>query len=151
MKFADMKYSRSDAEALKSGIKENIAALRAAKSYDEAKAAFEKQEELSKRILTMETIASIRHSVNTKDAFYNDEENFWNSAMPELKEYFQLWSSAMLESPFRGDFERELGNVMFVNAELEMKSFSPEIISESQQENDLTMEYEKLLASAEPL
>lgn len=149
MKFADMKYSRSDAEALKSGIKENIAALRAAKSYDEAKAAFEKQEELSKRILTMETIASIRHSVNTKDAFYNDEENFWNSAMPELKEYFQLWSSAMLESPFRGDFERELGNVMFVNAELEMKSFSPEIISESQQENDLTMEYEKLLASAE--
>ncbi len=149
MKFADMKYQRPDTEALKSEIKENIAALRAAKSYDEAKAAFEKQEEVSKSIQTLATIASIRHSVNTKDEFYHGEEIFWNSAMPELTEYFQLWSSAMLESPFREDFERELGDVMFVNAELEIKSFSPEIISESQEENDLTMEYEKLLASAE--
>ena len=38
---------------------------------------------------------------------------------------------------------------MFVNAEIQLKTFSPEIIPELQQENDLTQEYEKLLASAQ--
>ena len=38
---------------------------------------------------------------------------------------------------------------MFRNAEIELKTFSPEIIPELQQENDLTQAYEKLLASAQ--
>ncbi len=38
---------------------------------------------------------------------------------------------------------------MFVNAEIALKSFSPDIIPEMQAENDLTMAYEKLLASAQ--
>ena len=38
---------------------------------------------------------------------------------------------------------------MFVNAELARKAFSPEIVPEMQQENDLAQEYEKLLASAQ--
>ena len=56
---------------------------------------------------------------------------------------------AMLASPFRADFSREYGDLMFVNAEIELKTFSPEIIPQLQQENDLTQEYEKLLASAQ--
>ena len=33
--------------------------------------------------------------------------NFWNSAMPELQEYAQKWTMAMLNSPFRAEFEKE--------------------------------------------
>ena len=69
--------------------------------------------------------------------------------MPELEEYLQQWTMAMLESPFRPDFSKEYGDLMFVNAEISLKAFSPEIIPEMQQENDLTQEYEKLLASAQ--
>lgn len=74
---------------------------------------------------------------------------FFNAAIPELQEYMQKWTLTLLESPFRKDFASEYGELMFKNAELELKSFSPEIISEMQQENDLTQEYEKLLASAQ--
>ena len=38
---------------------------------------------------------------------------------------------------------------MFVNAEIALKTFSPDIIPELQQENELTTRYEKLLASAQ--
>lgn len=38
---------------------------------------------------------------------------------------------------------------MFVNAEIARKAFSPEIIPESQQENDLSQAYSKLIASAQ--
>lgn len=148
MKFSEMKYARPDKEKIKSDLKACIDALKSAKDYSEAKAAFEKKEQIEKDMTTSATLASVRHSINTKDEFYDAEENFWNAAMPELQEYFQLWSEAMLESPFRADFEKEFGSVMFINAELEMKSFSPAIIDECQKENDLTMEYEKLLASA---
>ena len=55
----------------------------------------------------------------------------------------------MLASPFRADFERDYGRIIFLNAEIDLKTFSPEIIPELQQENELVQEYEKLLASAQ--
>ena len=54
----------------------------------------------------------------------------------------------MLDSPFRKDFEAEYGDLMFVNAEIELKTFSPEIVPQRQKENDLTLEHQKLIASA---
>ena len=55
----------------------------------------------------------------------------------------------MLESKFRPEFTAEYGDLMFVNAEIARKCFTPEIIPEMQQENDLVQAYEKLLASAQ--
>ncbi len=149
MKFSQMPYARPDAEAVKQQCAALTAQLRAAKSYEEARAVFLAQQEQSKHIATASTLASVRHSIDTRDAFYDAEEKFWNGFYPELQEYTQQWTHALLESPFRADFEKEFGDLMFVNAELELKTFSPEIIPELQQENELTQEYEKLLASAQ--
>ena len=55
----------------------------------------------------------------------------------------------MLASPFRKDFEAEYGDLLFVNAEIEKKTFSPEIIEDMQTENELVTEYDKLIASAQ--
>jgi len=41
----------------------------------------------------------------------------------------------MLKSPFRAEFEKEFGDLCFKNAEIALKSFSPEIIPEMQKEN----------------
>ena len=149
MKFSQMPYSRPDADGIKNTIADFTKRLKEAKNYAEAKAIFLESEEEGKHIQTQETLASIRHSINTKDEFYDEEMKFWNATMPEIQEYSQQWTMAMLESPFRPDFEKEYGDLMFRNAEIALKAFSPEIIPELQQENDLTQEYEKLLASAE--
>ncbi len=149
MKFSEMQYVRPDAEAVKAQLKELTERLKNAASYAEAKAVFLEKEEASKHINTMGTLASIRHSIDTRDKFYDDEEQFWNTFSPELQEYFQAWTMAMMESPFRSDFAAEYGDLMFVNAEIELKAFSPEIIPELQKENELTQAYEKLLASAQ--
>ena len=55
----------------------------------------------------------------------------------------------MLDSPFRADFTAEYGDLMFVNAEIADKAFSPDILDEMAQENKLTTEYGKLIASAQ--
>ena len=148
MKFSEMPYERPDLEQLKAKQTELTEKLKNAKSYQEAKAVFLEQEKESKHIQTLATLASVRHSIDTRDEFYNGEETFWNAAFPELEEYTQQWQLTMLNSPFKADFSAEYGDLMFKNTEIALKAFSPEIIPELQQENDLTQEYEKLLASA---
>ncbi len=148
MKFSEMPYVRPDLDTLKVGMKDRIARLKAAKTYAEAKAVFLENEAAEKKVNTQATLASVRHSIDTRDKFYDGEEAFWNAAGPELQEFSQQWTAAMLESPFRKDFEAEYGDLMFVNAEIALKTFSPAIIPDLQKENELTTEYEKLLASA---
>ena len=149
MKFSEMTYTRPDPATSKQRLSALTAELKAAKSYEEARKVFLSQQELMSHISTAATLASIRHSIDTRDEFYDGEEKFWNNFNPELEEYNQAWTAAMLESAFRADFEKEYGDLMFVNAEIALKTFSPAIIPELQQENDLTQEYEKLLASAQ--
>ncbi len=149
VKFKEMSYARPDTEKVRAELKELVEALKGAASYDEAKEIFLKEQNIEKHIMTMETLATIRHSIDTRDPFYDEEEAFWNNTMPQLREYLQQWTAAMLESPYRADFAREYGQVMFTNAEIEMKAFSPEIIPEMQQEAELVTEYMKEIASAQ--
>ena len=107
MKFSEMTYSRPDIEAVKLAFENLVKRLEAAESYEVAKAVFMEKEEQEKHIQTQETLAHLRHTIDTRDKFYDDEMNFWNSAMPELQEYAQKWTMAMLNSPFRAEFEKE--------------------------------------------
>ena len=149
MKFRDMPYSRPDLEAVKQELAGMTEELKAAADYECAKSVFLRKDRLERQITTVSTIASIRHSIDTRDEFYDGEAKFWNEKMPELQEYLNEWTEALLDSPFRSDFEKEYGRVVFINAELDKKSFSKEIIPDMQKENNLVREYEKLLASAQ--
>ena len=149
VRFKDMPYVRPDTEEMKKELTDLAKELRRAGSYEEAKAVFYKEQELEKHLMTQETLASIRHSIDTRDAFYEEEEEFWNNTAPALREYQLAWTEAMLESPFRKDFAAEFGEVMFLNAEIAKKAFSPAIIPEMQEEAKLTTEYMKVIASAQ--
>ncbi|MBQ1368942.1 MAG: M3 family oligoendopeptidase [Firmicutes bacterium] len=149
MKFKDMPYERPDVEAIKKQLQEQTENLKKAENYEAARNIFLANDQLGRHISTLSSLAEVRHSIDTRDAFYEEEAKFWASASPELAEYSQAFTKALLESPFRPDFEKEYGDLMFVNAEIALKSFSPEIIPELQKENELTMEYSKLIASAQ--
>ena len=149
MKFSEMPYVRPDAEAVKAmqhGLTER---LKAAKSYAEARTVFLEKEEEEKKVDTMATLAYVRHSIDTRDEFYDGEVEFWDEIGPELEEFEQNWLEALLDSPFRKDFADEYGDLLFVNAELQKKTFAPELVPDLQRENELVTEYDKLIASAQ--
>ena len=148
MRFSQMPYQRPDLEAVKERLSQLTARLKEAAGYDEAKAVFLEKEEADRRVGTQATLAQIRNTIDTRDEFYDGEMRFWNAALPELEEYGQAWNVAMLDSPFRRDFEAEYGDLMFRNTEIALKTFSPEIVPQLQRENDLTQAYQKLIASA---
>lgn len=149
MKFSQMAYERPDIEQVKAQLTELILRLEAAESYEAARAVFMEEDSLERHLETVMTLAHIRHTIDTRDEFYDNEMKFLNDAEPVLTEYFQKWNEAVLKSPFRPEFENEYGKLMFLNAEIEQKTFSPDIIPELQQENELKTNYEKLLASAQ--
>ena len=149
MKFKDMPYERPDFEAAKQTLIELTRRLKEAASYEEAKAVFLESEEGAKHLHTMATLVSIRNSIDTRDEFYDAEQKFMDNAFPELQQYMQAFSMAMLESPYRADFSAEFGDLMFVNAEIQLKTFDPAIIGDLQKEAELTQAYQKLIASAQ--
>ena len=148
MKFSEMRYERPDGEALKKELAALAEKLDKAEDYGAARDAFLRIEELSADFSTLSTLVSIRHSIDTRDEFYDKENDYWNELLPELEEYIDLINKALLKSPFRGDFEKEFGSLIFTNAEIALKTFSPEIIPLLQQENQLTSEYDALVAKA---
>ena len=149
MKFSQMPYSRPELDKVKSSFEDLNQRLENAESYDAAKEVFLECEKFKKHLYTLAALASVRNSIDTRDEFYDSEMQFWNTAEPEIQEYEQKWTSTLLNSKFRDNFSKEFGDLMFVNAEIALKCFSTEIISDLQEENTLTQEYQKLIASAQ--
>ncbi|MCC8064413.1 MAG: M3 family oligoendopeptidase, partial [Clostridiales bacterium] len=77
MKFSEMKYERPDLEALKGALSALTERLKGAADYEGAKQVFLEKETLERHISTQSTLASIRHSIDTRDAFYDGESKFW--------------------------------------------------------------------------
>ena len=71
MKFSEMTYTRPDAESTKQHLAALTEQLKAAKSYEEARKVFLAQQEQAKHISTASTLASVRHSIDTRDSFYD--------------------------------------------------------------------------------
>ena len=149
MKFSEMPYTRPDLEELKAQLGTVTQQLKDAPDYAAAHEAFLAQQKLMIHLETLATLSSVRNSIDTRDKFYDAEEEFWNAALPELKAYEDAWQGAMLESPFRKDFAAQYGDLMFVNTEMARKTFSPAIVEELKQENTLVLAYDKLIASAQ--
>ncbi len=149
MKFSEMPYERPDLEAAKKTLSDMTEQLKNAASFEEADRLFLALEQQLSEMETLVSLANIRHDIDTNDEFYDKEVEYLDSALPEVEEYSQNWTLALLSSKFRPQFEEKYGKLMFVNAEMRLKTFSPEIIPELQRENALTTEYSKLIASAQ--
>ena len=149
MKFKEMPYTRPDLKQVTDQMTEMTKALAEASSYEEARAVFLKWDEEERHLDTMQELATIRHTIDTRDPFYDAEDTWWNNASPQIQEYAQKWLDELLKSPYRQQLSEEFGDLVFINAEIARKCFSPEIIADLQKENELTQAYQKLIASAQ--
>ncbi|MBQ1395825.1 MAG: M3 family oligoendopeptidase [Eubacterium sp.] len=149
LKFKDMPYERPDLDEFRSLFVDFIDRLKNAADFDAAWEVFLEEQKYASHVETMGTLVSIRHSIDTRDAFYEEEQTFWDQNSPEMAEMQQQWLEAMLISGFRTDFEEKIGTLYFRNAEIERETFDPAIIPELKKENELTTAYGKLIASAQ--
>lgn len=149
MKFSEMVYTRPDYPAALKKLEALTQKLEAAKSAQEQAEVYKEYEALLSRLETQTTLCYIRHSVDTRDSFYEAENDYNDQQAPFVTEKAQAFAKPLLESPFRAELEKALGSLLFQNMELEQKGFSPEIVPLMQEENKLSSDYQKLYASAQ--
>ncbi len=149
MKFSEMPYLRPDVALLSEKLRSLAEQVKGAASADDVFAAITEYNTCSMEYATMESLCYIRHTVNTEDAFYAAEMDYLDENGPLLQEQMQGFILALLASPFRADVDARYGSLILRNAEMQTKTFSPEIIAELQEENRLVSAYQKLCASSQ--
>nr|WP_318682958.1 M3 family oligoendopeptidase [uncultured Acetatifactor sp.] len=148
MKFQDMPYERVDFAQVEKEMKELTREFEEAKSGEEQFAVHQKFYALTDRVSTYMTIANIRFDIDTSDKFYDGEHQYYDEKRPVYRNLVLEYEKRMYESPYREYLESKIGQVAFKNMELSLKSMNEKIIPLMQEENNLTMEYDKLIAGA---
>jgi len=148
MKFSQIPYKRPDIQQVVAEGTALVEAVRNAGSGAELMERYEEFKKLNKTLYTLSALVYIRHSLDTKEEFYDKEKDFFNENSPLLQKLGIDYYREMINSPFRAGAEEELGAFWFLNAELKLKGFDEKIIEEMQKENALCSKYDKLLASA---
>ncbi|OOB77947.1 MAG: oligoendopeptidase F [Epulopiscium sp. Nuni2H_MBin001] len=149
MKFTEFEYKRPSFDEYKQNMAALIEEVNSASSASEQINSCKKIFNQLTHIDTLSQIASVRHSINTKDKFYDEENEYWDEFSPLYSEVELGFQKAIVNSQFRPALEEEFSEQYFRITENALKVFSPDIIKETQEENKLVSEYSKLIASAE--
>ncbi|TLS37944.1 M3 family oligoendopeptidase [Pseudalkalibacillus caeni] len=148
MKFQDYEYKRPDMKELEAEFEKNLNDFRQADTLVKQSDTIRSLNQLRSKYETMETLVSIRHTIDTNDDFYKKEQDFFDEVQPLYKGMVSNYYNELVKSPFRNELEEKWGKQLFAIAESTVKTFSPEIIEDLQKENKLSSEYTKLIASA---
>ena len=148
MKYEEMPYSRIDFAEETRYLKELMKRFQAAKSAEEQFAVHQEYYKMARHIQTEMTLASTRNSLDTSDAFYDQEKDYYDREYPAYSNLAVEYAKLLLKSPFRKELEEIIGHPAFRNMELAEKSTSEAIIPLKQEENALVSRYEKMMASA---
>lgn len=148
-KFSELEYQRVDYEALKDKVVEATKCLRAAKTFEEADRVLRDMNEYNSFTSFYETLAFIRNTLNTADEFYEKEVEYLSSVRPTVLEPYMNFNHALAESKFKDDFIKKYGEMMFINIEIDDKSFHEKNVPLYQKEALLVNELQKIMASCQ--
>lgn len=147
--FSTLEYKRPDFQEFAAFAKKTRERIEGAGSYAEIKEALLSFDGKKKDFSTDVTIASIRHTLDTRDKFYEGENEYIEETFPTIMPCLLAVDEALMNSPFRADFEKEYGRQYLAQKELEKKAFCEANIPLMQREAKLASEYEKMMATAE--
>lgn len=150
-KVSELKYVRLPIEVFAQEAQEIIEQVRNAASAQEVLTARDRCNQLVIRLETAQALSYMRYSINTADAFYLAEKEYYDEVGPQAQNYLLEYTRAMLESPFRKELETsgEIIPLVFRSFEVELKSMSPEIIDDMVEENRVVSQYSQLMAGME--
>jgi M3 family oligoendopeptidase len=147
--FNDYKYERPDLAKISSEVDDLLNDFKTKTSAEEQGRVIDELNKHFNHLSTMSTLAYIRASIDTKDAFYDKERDFFDEYGPAIQEIDHKYYEAISSSPYKAALEERYGKQLFSLADNAIKGFDPKVKSLLQKENRLDSEYSKLLASAE--
>lgn len=148
MSFSQYTYVRPNLEEVEQSFNEALQKFQAAKDVQEQSAMMDVINQIRNDLGTMFNLVYIRHSIDTEDEFYKEEQDYIDEISPNVEGLITKYYQALVNSPFRPQLEEKWGTQVFKLAEAQLKVFQPDLVPLLQKENKLTTEYTKLVAAA---
>ena len=145
-RFSELKYQRPDGSALIAAINKAATAFENSESYETAKNIFQALNDQQECFDTMKELAFIRNSINTSDAFYENEMEYFHHTEPEIQVEMKKFHEVFLKSPFLKDFEKELGSLYIENIRSRMRLTAECNVELRIRESTLMQKYSKIAA-----
>lgn len=149
MIFSDISYQRPDLSQYKTVFTHTNQRFITANNYQDAKEALQELNQLRSEMAKNMKLAYIRHSIDTKDHFYQKENDFWDQHGPLVDQIHNRFYESLLASSFRTQLENEFPATLFLFAEDQLRLLDDSVIELKQQENEVISRYTQLIASAE--
>ena len=111
MKFHDMPYQRPDMDKTIAFFKKVKQQLEHASSGAEQINIIYDYIAYKKKLDTAITLASVRHTIDTTDQFYEEENAFMDENTPIITNLGVEVSRCIYHSPFRKELEEEFGTI----------------------------------------
>src|SRR5437773_7529506 len=146
MKFSEIEYKRPDIDALREKFNQLIEIFDSAESFEVQDAIMKDINHLRREFQTYSTLAGIKYSIDTCNKEYEAEQNFYDEVIPDYEGIITKYYQSIIKSKFRKELREKWGDQLFDVAEVNIKTFSPEIIEDLKLENEIRTDYTKLLA-----
>jgi len=147
MTFADFAYKRPQLDSLTTQFEELLS------EFEQADA--ESQVELVRAIkklrsgfASQQSICHVRHTADTADTFYEQENAWFDEASPKFEALVNRFSRALVDSPHRAAIAAAFGDQFIRRTEVALRAFDPKTIDLLGEENQLASAYTKLKAQA---
>ena len=146
--FDEMPYERPDMERCAGAWKAVTEALRGARSYGEAREAYFAFQKEQEAFETLYSLAFVRNTIDTADAFYEEEVRWLQEESAKLIPLEKDYLEALTGCAWRRELEAEFGPQLLRQADAELKTLDARIIDDTIREGELTQEYQKESALA---
>ena len=149
MKFSEFTYERPNFEEYQKEMRSSLERFIAATTAEEQITCLDQINVLRNKISTQSTLASIRHSIDNNDEFYNAENDYWDEYGPLYQNEESTLAKTILASKFIDDLKAHYPTQFFTLLECSVKSFDECIIEDMQEENKLVSRYNRIKATAQ--
>lgn len=146
MKFNEIPYERPDLDGIISSIQSLINDFENSDSANEQISLMKEIAAVRSEMETSSTIVSVRHSIDTNDEFYDEENKFFDQNSPNYSNAINQYYKAINGSKFKAELSKEYGTHFLNLAKVKMDSFDERTIDSLKEENKLVSEYNVLLA-----
>lgn len=144
-----MPYTRPNAAQTVEQYRQMARRAEAAASGEELKNLFRLHTQLDDSFATAYRLSQIRHTLDTRDEFYDAENDFFDQASPEVGNAQLAFYRAVLGSEHRQALADAYGSILLDKMELAVSAASDEVLELMQQENALSSRYQKIKAGAQ--
>ena len=122
-KFSELKYARPDLKVYKDLFADAILRVEEAESGEDVMQLILEVDEMTRKADDLVRVAFIRHSMDTKDPFYDEQQRWFDENMIYYDQAVLNFREAVYNSQFKDYIEEKLGKQYFIDFEVQQKTF----------------------------